>query len=207
LNLTEQIKQIDTRTVAESAGCELRRKGNAWVGLCPLHDEKTPSFYVYPSNRFKCYGCGEGGDAVDLTQDIYGCSFPEALRRLGISTGTISIKEKIEIKRRRIAKARRIQRERDLVFTLALLIRTAHKCSEFIHLLPAWTFYHDILSRGTKEEKNEVIEGLKDWPTIRRRYLFRPNFNYRRWLFNINNRTKGVNKSKGAATNERIKRK
>jgi hypothetical protein len=48
--------------------------------------------------------------------------------------------------------------------------------------LPAWTYYHDILARGSKEEKAEIIEGLKDWPTISRSYLFKPDFNYRGWL-------------------------
>jgi DNA primase len=43
--------------------------GNAWfVGRCPLpdHEDKTPSFYIYPPGRWWCYGCGRGGDVVDL---------------------------------------------------------------------------------------------------------------------------------------------
>jgi hypothetical protein len=43
--------------------------GRAWfTGRCPLpdHEDKTPSFYLYPSGRFHCYGCGRGGDVVDL---------------------------------------------------------------------------------------------------------------------------------------------
>jgi hypothetical protein len=43
--------------------------GNAWfTGRCPLpdHEDKTPSFYIYPPGRFHCYGCGRGGDVVDL---------------------------------------------------------------------------------------------------------------------------------------------
>jgi DNA primase len=43
--------------------------GRAWFkGRCPLpdHDDKTPSFYIYPPGRFYCYGCGRGGDVVDL---------------------------------------------------------------------------------------------------------------------------------------------
>lgn len=43
--------------------------GNAWfTGRCPLpdHEDKTPSFYIYPPGRYYCYGCGRGGDVVDL---------------------------------------------------------------------------------------------------------------------------------------------
>jgi hypothetical protein len=80
---------------------------------------------------------------------------------------------------------------------------------EIVDPLPACVHYHQILSTGTREQRDEVIEGLKDMTTIRRNYLFRPDFNYRRWLFDINhNETKGVtNYQKGAATNERIRRK
>jgi hypothetical protein len=221
MNLTDQIKSIDLVALAESQGIELRRTGTAYRGLCPLHDEKTASFYIYERKRFKCFGCGEGGDQVDLIQGIYGCNFQEALRRLGINTGTITLKERIQIKRQRIAKARRIQRERDLLYTLSFLIRTTRKITdgmtpkefdrygEIMDPLPAWEHYHQILSTGTREQRDEVIEGLKDMTTIRRNYLFRPGFNYRRWLFDINhNETKGVtNYQKGAATNERIRRK
>jgi hypothetical protein len=219
LNLSKQIKSIDLVALAESLGAEPHRTGNAYRCLCLLHHEQTPSFYIYERKRFKCFGCGEGGDAVDLIQGIYGCSFPEALRRLGIETGTISIKEKIEIKRRRLEKERRIQRARDLLHTLSFFIRATRKCmagmipdqfeqfGEIIDPLPAWEFYHDVLSTGTKTEKDEVIEGLKGMTTIRRRYLFRPNFNYRRWLFEINHKeTKGVKINHKGAANERIQR-
>jgi DNA primase len=47
---------------------ELKRKGDNLVGLCPLHDEKSGSFTVYPDNHFCCYGCGASGDVTDLEQ-------------------------------------------------------------------------------------------------------------------------------------------
>jgi hypothetical protein len=173
-------------------------------------------FFVY-GNRWHCYGGCGGGDGVDLTQRKYGCSFPEALLRLGIDGGQTTLKERIQIKRQRVDKARRVQRERDLLHTLSILIRATRKVmagmtpqqfdryGEIMDPLPAWEHYHRILSTGTREQRDEVIRGLQDMTTIRRRYLFRGNFNYRKWLFDINQNAKGVN-NKGAG-NESTKRK
>lgn len=56
--------------------------GDYWA-LCPFHQEKTPSFHVVErggSSFFACLGCGEKGDAIALAQQLFSCSFPEALR-------------------------------------------------------------------------------------------------------------------------------
>lgn len=61
----------------------LKRRGVNMIGLCPFHDEKTPSFTVSPSkNIFKCFGCGKGGSAVQFLMEHDGLSFPEAIRAL-----------------------------------------------------------------------------------------------------------------------------
>ncbi len=61
----------------------LRRRGAGLVGLCPFHQERTPSFHVNPArNIFKCFGCGKGGDAVAFLMEHEGLSYPEALRWL-----------------------------------------------------------------------------------------------------------------------------
>ncbi len=61
----------------------LRRRGSGWVGLCPFHHEKTPSFHVNPArNIFKCFGCGKGGDAVSFLMEHERLTYPEALRWL-----------------------------------------------------------------------------------------------------------------------------
>jgi hypothetical protein len=63
----------------------LRKAGRSLTGLCPLHQEKTPSFHVFPETQtFKCYGCHEYGDVVDLVMKARGLPFPEACRELGI---------------------------------------------------------------------------------------------------------------------------
>ena len=59
----------------------LKRKGANLGGLCPFHNEKTPSFNVNPArNIFKCFGCGEGGDSVTFLMKHENVTYPEALR-------------------------------------------------------------------------------------------------------------------------------
>lgn len=61
----------------------LKRRGANMLGLCPFHNEKTPSFIVSPAkNLFKCFGCGQGGDAVKFVMEHEHLSFPDAIRYL-----------------------------------------------------------------------------------------------------------------------------
>ena len=61
----------------------LKRRGANMLGLCPFHNEKTPSFTVSPSkNIYKCFGCGRGGHAVSFVMEHENYSFPEAIRFL-----------------------------------------------------------------------------------------------------------------------------
>ncbi len=61
----------------------LRKRGVNLIGLCPFHNEKTPSFNVNPTrNIFKCFGCGKGGDAVTFLMEHENFTYPEALRWL-----------------------------------------------------------------------------------------------------------------------------
>lgn len=61
----------------------LKRRGVNMVGLCPFHQEKTPSFNVLPAkNIFKCFGCGQGGDTIQFLREHDGFSYEEALRYL-----------------------------------------------------------------------------------------------------------------------------
>jgi DNA primase len=62
--------------------------GGSLKGLCPFHDEKTPSFQVTPSRGFYyCFGCGEGGDVITFMQKIDNLSFAEAVERLADKVG------------------------------------------------------------------------------------------------------------------------
>jgi hypothetical protein len=62
---------------------KLKRVGKNLVGLCPLHQERNPSFYLYPeTNSFWCYGCQKGGDVIKFVELIHGYSFKEAVKYL-----------------------------------------------------------------------------------------------------------------------------
>src|SRR5271157_653399 len=71
---------------------KLRKAGANYMGLCPFHQEKTPSFAVHPAKQiFHCFGCGVGGDVFKFVMMIDSLSFPEALRRVAEKVGvTIS---------------------------------------------------------------------------------------------------------------------
>jgi len=91
------INEEDLATVRERTRIEdvvgsyvtLRRTGGgSLTGLCPFHDEKTPSFHVTPARGFwHCFGCGEGGDAINFIQKINHVSFAEAIEFLADRVG------------------------------------------------------------------------------------------------------------------------
>lgn len=61
----------------------LRRSGSNFYGLCPFHEEKHPSFYIFTkSNTFKCFGCQKGGDSIEFLRNINNLSFIEAVKEL-----------------------------------------------------------------------------------------------------------------------------
>ena len=67
---------------------QLKRKGRLYGGLCPFHNEKTPSFYVYPETQsFYCFGCGAGGDVITFIKKISSLSYPEAVKLLAERAG------------------------------------------------------------------------------------------------------------------------
>ena len=64
----------------------LRKMGAAWKGLCPFHQERTPSFNVTPDKGiFKCFGCGQGGDVFKFIELHHKVTFPEAVRMVDLA--------------------------------------------------------------------------------------------------------------------------
>ncbi len=92
-SIIETIKaKID---VAEEIGLvvALQKSGKALKGLCPFHNERTASFYVFPeSQTWHCFGCNEGGDVFSFIQKQQGLEFREALLYLAEKAG-VSVEE------------------------------------------------------------------------------------------------------------------
>lgn len=73
---------------------KLRKSGSSFVGTCPFHAEKNPSFRVYAEKkRFRCYGCGAHGDVFEFLQKLQGKEFPVVLRELAVEVG-VDVPEK-----------------------------------------------------------------------------------------------------------------
>ena len=87
----ETIRLVRDRTDIQAVVGEtvkLTRRGRSWIGLCPFHKERTPSFHVTPERgMFHCFGCGEHGNAFDFLMKVEGLSFPESVRRLAERAG------------------------------------------------------------------------------------------------------------------------
>ena len=67
---------------------ELKKRGSNFVGLCPFHNEKTPSFSVSADKGiYKCFGCGKAGNAAGFLMEYAGMTFPEALKELARKSG------------------------------------------------------------------------------------------------------------------------
>ncbi|MEY3679172.1 MAG: hypothetical protein RI924_1313, partial [Bacteroidota bacterium] len=76
---------LDASRIEEVVGdfVQLKKRGTSLLGLCPFHNEKTPSFNVsVPKGIYKCFGCGKGGDSVRFVMDHEKYSYPEALKYL-----------------------------------------------------------------------------------------------------------------------------
>ncbi|MEM7434876.1 MAG: DNA primase [Myxococcota bacterium] len=87
----DKIAEIRERaSIAEVIGnfVALKKSGNSLKGLCPFHNEKTPSFYVHPDRGFyHCFGCKASGDVFSFLMHVEGKTFPEVARDLAEQTG------------------------------------------------------------------------------------------------------------------------
>lgn len=83
IDVDELKGRISLEEMIIACGVDLKKQGNELKGLCPFHDEKTPSFTVTPSKEsYYCFGCAAGGDHVQFLKDLYGCDFNGAIEKL-----------------------------------------------------------------------------------------------------------------------------
>ncbi|WP_093335296.1 DNA primase [Salibacterium halotolerans] len=85
--ITEVQQSLDIVDVV-SEHLQLKKQGKHYLGLCPFHGEKTPSFSVSPDKQlYHCFGCGAGGNAITFVMEVEGISFVEAVKNLADKSG------------------------------------------------------------------------------------------------------------------------
>ncbi len=86
--LVEEVRSRNDIVDVISAYVPLQKKGNSYFGLCPFHNEKTPSFSVSPQKQmYYCFGCGAGGNVITFLMEYENYTFPEALKVLADRAG------------------------------------------------------------------------------------------------------------------------
>jgi len=169
--------RVNLCETVSAAGVELKRSGNRLKGLCPFHSEKTASFFVFPDNRFKCFGCGVSGNAIDFVQKMHGVSFLDALKYLGIKQGpvTADVKKQIRQRKRKAELVKRFRRwEMRKADQAAEIIRCIHKVAatwkgpddleregEVLEMLPKHEHELDVLCSRDDRLKFQLLTGLK----------------------------------------------
>jgi DNA primase len=134
----ERVKEAADIVEIVSAYTELRRAGERHMGLCPFHEERTPSFSVDPREKlYHCFGCGVGGDVIKFVEEKEGLGFPEAVEALADRYG-VEVERDAEDPRAEDARRRRARLgellERTAQFYVACLweSKEARKAREYL---------------------------------------------------------------------------
>ncbi|MDY6987953.1 MAG: CHC2 zinc finger domain-containing protein [Thermodesulfobacteriota bacterium] len=153
LDIQQAKGAIDLVRVVKAEGIEVNRAGSRHVGRCPFHDEENPSFFVFPDGHYHCFSCGQHGDAISFIQKLHGCSFKEALQRLGIDQGPLTSEQRAEIRQRQhgreLVKAFR-QWEAEASAEAGFLCRVCRKYLgriKTVEHLDKYGFLYDLLER------------------------------------------------------------
>ena len=105
--VVEEIRQRNDIVDVISGHVNLKRAGSNYNGLCPFHNEKTPSFTVFPATQsYYCFGCGEGGDAISFTMKSENLEYVAAIetlaKRVGVTVSSEYGEDSAAQKRRRV---------------------------------------------------------------------------------------------------------
>lgn len=169
-DISSQLAGVYLPVVVEAAGVALTQKGHRCIGLCPFHTEKTASFCVSKNAgkwRFKCFGCGVGGDALDFVQKAYGLDFKDALGHLGLRPSRMTPELSFTIQRNKkgaslISSFRKwVDRQIDvacfIIHTCNRLVQKIKTPSDmerygkFYHLLVKAEYHHSYLCKADDE--------------------------------------------------------
>ena len=87
-DIIEEVRSRNNIVDVVSEYVRLQKKGSSYFGLCPFHNEKSPSFSVSPGKQmFYCFGCGVGGNVFTFLMEYENASFPEVLEKLADRAG------------------------------------------------------------------------------------------------------------------------
>ena len=145
-DITARIKEAADIVQVIGECVELKRSGTRFLGLCPFHGEKTPSFSVHSGQQFfHCFGCGESGDVFSFMMKYHSLDFPEAVK-------TLANRYHIELPERRRSKEEELQaQKRELLF--AVNEKAAMAYSQYLRESPgakaATAYLHN---RGVSED-------------------------------------------------------
>lgn len=96
-NLIEEVRERNDIVDVISGYVQLKKKGSTYFGLCPFHNEKSPSFSVTPGKQmYYCFGCGAGGNVYTFLMEYENFTFPEAVEYLAERSGILLPKEEEE---------------------------------------------------------------------------------------------------------------
>jgi len=122
----EEIREIKERAdiiAIVSRFVQLKKTGRTWVGLCPFHNEKTPSFHVSPQlGIFKCFGCGKSGDVINFLEEIEHSDFGTVIENLARETGVTLSRNRFDDKvYKKISRGKELNRRIAKLYNLLLV--------------------------------------------------------------------------------------
>lgn len=82
IDYQEKVRRAKEFPIQDLYKGELRESGGRFSGKCPFHEERTPSFFIFPNNTWWCFGCNEGGDSITFYMKFNNCTFMEAIERM-----------------------------------------------------------------------------------------------------------------------------
>ncbi|MDR0233036.1 MAG: DNA primase [Dysgonamonadaceae bacterium] len=143
----ERIQSVAQITDVVSDFVTLRKRGINYVGLCPFHDDKSPSFYVSPAkNICKCFSCGEGGTPIHFVMKHEQFSYTDALKYLAKKYG-------IEVKEKELTEEQKqVQGDRESMFILNGFAQKTFESNLFNHLEGKSVGLSYFLERGFRED-------------------------------------------------------
>lgn len=132
----ETVKEVLNRVnIVEiiSEHVSLSKNGRNYIGLCPFHNEKTPSFTVFSqSRRFQCFGCGEKGDVITFLMKKENLSYPAAVKKLAECVGVTIPTEETDTEQKKRNRGHLLNRKTAEFFHKNLFTPSGIKALEYL---------------------------------------------------------------------------